>query len=182
MAAEAAGPFSVAWLAEQLGGTVEGDAERLLVGVRGLEDAGPEHLSFLSNRRYVRLFRKSAAGCVLVGRKDDSLGRTVIRLADPYEGFARALGLFHPAPTLVPGVDPQAHVDPTAVVDGARVEGDSPGGLSTVRGAASLGVRPGRSPLSTGAPRPAPAGLAPLGRGPRRRMGGVATRCYSVVD
>lgn len=122
MAAETAGPYSVARLAQLLGGVVEGDGERLLVDVCGLAEAGPEHLSFLSNRRYARQVATTAAGCVLVRPGDEAHGRTVIRLADPYAAFAQALGIFHPAPALVAGVDPQAHVDPTATVEGARVE------------------------------------------------------------
>lgn len=121
MAADPAGPFTVAALAEHLGGRVDGDGAVRLVDVRGLEHAGPQHLSFLSNRRYTRLLLTTAAGCVLVGPRDDAQGRTVIRVADPYAAFARALALFHPRPAVVAGVDPQAHVDPSAVVDGARI-------------------------------------------------------------
>ncbi|RME22300.1 MAG: UDP-3-O-(3-hydroxymyristoyl)glucosamine N-acyltransferase [Deltaproteobacteria bacterium] len=122
MAAEPAGPFSVAALAGALGGVVEGDGDRELVDVRGLADAGPEHLSFLSNRRYARLMASTRAGCVLVGPTDDAHGRTVIRLADPYAAFARALALFHPRPAVVAAVSPQAFVADDAVVDGARIE------------------------------------------------------------
>jgi UDP-3-O-[3-hydroxymyristoyl] glucosamine N-acyltransferase len=114
--------FTVARVAEALGGSVEGEAGLALTGVRGLADAGPEHLSFLANRRYARAARESRAGAIIVGPKEQLGGRTLIRCADPYAGFAKALRLFHPDPVLAPGVDPRAHVAPDAVVDGARIE------------------------------------------------------------
>ncbi|MSQ02848.1 MAG: UDP-3-O-(3-hydroxymyristoyl)glucosamine N-acyltransferase [Myxococcales bacterium] len=83
-------------LAAAVGGTVEGDAALQIVGVAGLEEAGPAQLSFLANRRYAALFRKSAAGAVLVGMSEAAFGRTVVRCRDPYLAFARALALFFP--------------------------------------------------------------------------------------
>lgn len=114
-----AGGFTVAALAERLGGTVEGDGERLLRGVAGLEEAGEDQLSFLANRRYARLFAATRAGAVLVGPREDARGRTVIRVADPYLGFARALELFHPRARPAPGVHPMAVVE--GAVEGATV-------------------------------------------------------------
>lgn len=116
------GPFTAAALAEQLGGSVEGDGERELVDVRGLADAGPEHLSFLANRKYVRELEESRAGAVLMDADTDARGHTAIRLDDPYAAFARALALFHPQPWPEPGVDPRAAVADDATVDGATVE------------------------------------------------------------
>lgn len=116
------GPFTVAVLAERLGGAVEGDGDRELSDVRGLGDAGPEHLSFLANRKYVRQLEESRAGAVLLDRDTDARGHTVIRLDDPYAAFARALALFHPQPWPEPGVDPRAAVAGDATVDGATVE------------------------------------------------------------
>lgn len=104
--------WSVGRLAAALGGTVEGDPELLLVGVRGLDEAGPDELSFLANRKYVRAMRASRAGAVLVGRTQVVPDRTVIRCEDPYLAFARALELFHPRSR------PPAGVHPLAVVEG----------------------------------------------------------------
>lgn len=117
-----AGPFTVAELAERLGGEVEGGGSRELVDVQGLAEAGPEHLSFLANRKYVRQLKTSRAGAVLLDRETDAYGHTAIRLDDPYAAFARALALFHPQPWPEPGVDPRAWVAPDAEVVGARIE------------------------------------------------------------
>lgn len=115
--------WTVARVAAALGGEVVGDGDHPLEDVRGLAEAGPEHLSFLSNRRYARELARTRAGAVLVDRRADAPGLTLIRVDDPYLGFARALALFHPPAPVIPGVDPRAWVAPDAVVEGARVEG-----------------------------------------------------------
>ena len=117
-----AGPFTVAALAEALGGAVEGDGARRLSGVRGLGDAGPEHLSFLANRRYAAQLEGCSAGAVLVQEGEAAPGLTLIRVADPYLAFARALALFHPVQPPIPGVDPRAAVAEDASVAGARID------------------------------------------------------------
>lgn len=110
---------TVAEIAEAVGGVVEGDPERPIDGVRGLEDAGPEHVSFLANRRYVRLLAGTKAGAILVGRADNAHGHTVIRCADPYLAFAKVLGLFNPRARPAPGIHPLAVVEGRA--EGATV-------------------------------------------------------------
>ncbi|MFN7142818.1 MAG: UDP-3-O-(3-hydroxymyristoyl)glucosamine N-acyltransferase [Myxococcota bacterium] len=110
---------TVAEIAAFVGGTVEGDATRAILAVRGLEDAGPGDVSFLANRRYARLLVETRAGCVLVGKGDKAHGHTVVRCDDPYLAFARVLRLFHPAERPAPGVHPNAVVE--GVADGATV-------------------------------------------------------------
>ncbi len=61
----------------------------------------------------------------------------MIRCADSYAGFAKALQLFHPDPALTPGIDPRAHVATDAVVEGARIEAFAWVGPRAVVGAGS---------------------------------------------
>lgn len=116
-------------LAELLGGHLEGHPEVVLTGVEDLRRAGPEHVAFASNPRYRKHLATTRAGCVLVDASEQAPGRTLIRLADPYLAFARALAFFHPAPPVEPGVDPraavhpEAHVHPTARVEPFAVVG-----------------------------------------------------------
>lgn len=98
-------------MASAIGGAVEGDVDLEITGLAGLELAGPDQLSFLANRRYAAIFRASRAGAVLVGKNEPACGKVVVRCADPYLAFARALSLFHPAPTPEPGVHPLAVVE-----------------------------------------------------------------------
>ena len=110
------GPFRVADIAALVGGDVEGDADLLLTAVRSLAEAGPDHLSFLANRRYLPALRATRAGAVLVDRATAVGERVAIRCADPYAAFARVLRLFHPLSWPAPGVDARAWVAPDATV------------------------------------------------------------------
>jgi UDP-3-O-[3-hydroxymyristoyl] glucosamine N-acyltransferase len=127
--------FTVRELADRLGGEVEGDGERALTGVRSLEDAGPEHLSFLANPRYYRKLTTTGAGAILVDGRARAPGRTLIRVADPYAAFADALTLFHPQPWPAGRVDPRAAVAPDArLAPGVVVEA-----FATVGSGAAVG-------------------------------------------
>jgi len=115
--------LAVRAIAEAIGGALEGDGDVVLDGVQGLEEAGPQHLSFLANRRYTRALAHTRAGAVILDRQTPApASLTCIRVDDPYLGFARALSLLNPRDPLIPGVDPRAHVGQGAVVDGARIE------------------------------------------------------------
>ena len=106
-------------LAAAVGGEVEGDPTLEVCGVAGLEEAGPDQLSFLANRKYVASFRRSRAGAVLVSPTEAAPGRTLVRCRDPYLAFAKALALFHPPPRPPPGVHPLAMVE--GAVEGATI-------------------------------------------------------------
>ena len=111
--------FRLADVAGWVGGRVEGDPDAVVTGVMGLDTAGPEHVSFLANRRYGRLLRTTQAGVVLVSHTQPAHGRAVIRCDDPYLGFAVVLEHFHPKTAPAPGVHPYAVVEGEA--DGATV-------------------------------------------------------------
>jgi UDP-3-O-[3-hydroxymyristoyl] glucosamine N-acyltransferase len=97
-------------LAKRLGAELRGDPERQVSGVRPLDEAGPEHLSFLHNPKYLGLARSSSAGAILT--QDASLlpGRDVLVCAEPYLALARALEVLYPAVAATPGVHPSAVV------------------------------------------------------------------------
>jgi len=138
--------WSPAQLAAELGGSLEpgrGEPEPIeITGVLGIDDAGPEHLSFVSNRRYVRRLAHTQAGAVLVDQRTPAHGATVIRVDDPYLAFARALALFHPVTPARPGVHPSAVVAPDAVVDGAEIRALASVGPGAVVGPGSV-LHPG---------------------------------------
>jgi len=131
------GPHTLAQLVAVTGGELRGDGDRLLYAVAPLQTAGPEHVSFLDNRRYASLLGKTRAGAVLIRpafADDLPPGTAAILLADPYVGWARVAALFHPPAPIRPGRHPSAviadtaHVDPTAEIgplavieDGAEI-------------------------------------------------------------
>jgi UDP-3-O-[3-hydroxymyristoyl] glucosamine N-acyltransferase len=109
--------FTVAELAARIGAEVQGDGGLRLEGVSPLEDAGPAHLSFFSNRKYRRAFEASRAGAVVVEPGAPvPAGRTVLRAPNAYLAFAKASTLFHPPREPMPEVSPGAVVHPTAHV------------------------------------------------------------------
>jgi UDP-3-O-[3-hydroxymyristoyl] glucosamine N-acyltransferase len=101
-------------LADEVGGSLEGDPGKPIVGIAPLEKAGAEEITFLSNPRYRQQALESRPGAILAAPGVDLPGLDVIRVRDPYLGMARLLSLFHPAADPSPGVR-----------DGAKVEGSS---------------------------------------------------------
>ena len=132
-----ASELTLAEVAEAAGGTVIGDGKRRVCDVRPLDVAGPEHLSFLHNPRYVDQARASAAGAIIVQSADVLPDRDLLVSDQPYLTMARALVLFHPQRPVRAGVHPTAFVDPTAEV-AAEAE---VGPFVTVGEGASVGAR-----------------------------------------
>ena len=140
--------FSVAEVAAACGGRVVGDGERRLSGVRSLEGAGADTLSFVSEEQALPRAAVSAAGALLARSASALPGRTVIEVPDPSAALILVLRLFHPARIPRPGihvtavvdagtfVDPSAEIGPYAVVgDLSRVEANAIVGAHTVIGA-----------------------------------------------
>jgi UDP-3-O-[3-hydroxymyristoyl] glucosamine N-acyltransferase len=111
---EAAAGWTVAELAELLGGRAHGQLDRRITGVAAAEAAGPAELTFAIEER--TLARTGAAGCVLASAGSVCDQRTWIELEDPKLAFVKAVELFHPAEVLEPGIDPRAQVDPSAAL------------------------------------------------------------------
>jgi UDP-3-O-[3-hydroxymyristoyl] glucosamine N-acyltransferase len=97
-------------LAELLGAEIVGNPDRTVEGVRPLDTAGPEHLSFLHNPKYAEQARASKAGAILVRDATDLPGRDLLVCEEPYIGLAKALDLMHPSLGPEPGVHPSAVV------------------------------------------------------------------------
>ena len=122
------GPFSLGQLADLSGAKVRSsrDPDALYADVAPLDTAGPEHVSFLDNRRYADAFANSAAGACLV--HPDIIGRapkamSLLITHDPYKGYARIARAFYPPPEPIAGIAATASVDPSADLgDGVQVD------------------------------------------------------------
>lgn len=110
----------------------ENKKERTFTGIAPLDEAGPNDVSFLDNRKYIDQLEQTGAGAVFVSKRfAGKVPENVIALevAQPYRAFAQLGALFYPAAIQLPGalgdtgISPQAHVHPTAhVEDGATIE------------------------------------------------------------
>jgi UDP-3-O-[3-hydroxymyristoyl] glucosamine N-acyltransferase len=105
-------------LAEFLGATLRGDAEKAITGLATLQEAGPAQLSFLANPQYRKYLADNKAGAVLL-KAADAEGYTgdALVVADPYLAYARISHLFDPKPKAAAGVHPTAVVAADAQVD-----------------------------------------------------------------
>ena len=95
--------MKVSELAEALGCTLYGPGERDITGVSGLEQAGPDHLTFLSNAKYIPKVSETRAGAILLSKPMDGIVPACLVSANPYLDFARALAFFYQAPRPAPG-------------------------------------------------------------------------------
>ena len=111
----------------ELAGKIEaelvGDGDVEVSALASLETAGPGQVSFLSNARYNKAFNQTRASAVIVGKGAKSeRGVALLRCADPYYAFSRAMVLLH-GHRRHPhaGVHPAAHVDPSARIGAGTV-------------------------------------------------------------
>ncbi len=109
-----------------LGGTLEGDGERIVRGAATLEAAQADQVSFLANKRYERHVAETRAAAVLVATDYNGAvasGSALIRCDDPYFAFRQAMVALHGfRKPHFDGIDPRADVHETArLAEGVRV-------------------------------------------------------------
>ncbi len=103
-------------LATQLGAELRGNPDVEVTGVRGIEEAGPNEITFVANPRYTGLARETRAAAVLVEPDFQEISAPTLRIKNPYHAFSRALALFYQPPVYAPGIHPTAVIDPTATL------------------------------------------------------------------
>ncbi len=115
-----AGPFPLSHILETIGESASGLAEsRSFVGIAPLQTAGPDEVSFLTNRQYRQALAETRAGAVLLEPELAPLvpeGTIALVSSRPVTAWARVAALFHPLEPATPGIHPTAVVDPTALV------------------------------------------------------------------
>ncbi len=100
-----------------------------IIGLNGIEQAGPGELTFVSNPKYAAAARSTKAAVVIVAEDFPAIPTGMLRAKDPYLAFAQALELFHRPLQYAPGVHTtavihssskigrDAHIGPYVVVD-----------------------------------------------------------------
>src|SRR5947209_5193127 len=85
-----------------------------ITGVRGMENAEPGHVTFLSNPKYAAKLKTTRASAVIAGQAIEGMATLVS--ANPYLDFARALELFYQPPRPKPGIHASAAIADTAQI------------------------------------------------------------------
>ena len=110
-------------IAQILGASLhDATPETEVSGVAGIEDAGPQQITFISNPKYAAQAKSTRAAAILVTPDFPAEGRPLLRHANPYLAFARALELFYEPPKYEPGIHPTVIIDPSARIgSGAHI-------------------------------------------------------------
>ena len=101
-------------LAEYLGAQLEGNGQARISGLAGPEAAGPEDLIYVESPKHAERAMASAARCVLAPPELRMQGKTVLRMADPKLGFAKAAARLLEPPHVADGIHPTAVVAASA--------------------------------------------------------------------
>jgi UDP-3-O-[3-hydroxymyristoyl] glucosamine N-acyltransferase len=135
------GPFTLAELAERTGAAIGGAArsELMLRDVAPLDQAGPDTVTFLDNRKYLDAFAASRAGAAFVhpelaGRAPPEMS---LLLSDkPYKAYAVAAQAFYPPAPPAAGIAATAIIHPSARIG----EGSEIGHYTVIGAGVELGA------------------------------------------
>lgn len=101
-------------LARILDAECRGDGTLEITGVAGIEEAGPQQVTFVANPKYAAHARSTGAAAVIVHTDFPEIAAATLRIGNPYLAFARAIEVFYRQPVYAPGIHPTAVIDPTA--------------------------------------------------------------------
>jgi UDP-3-O-[3-hydroxymyristoyl] glucosamine N-acyltransferase len=114
--------MNLAEVAKRLGCQIEGDGTLDIRGIAGIEHAGAGELTFVASPRYAPATRTTKASAVLlnhdvqVDREQGLPPLAVLRSANPYLDFARALEILCPPPRYDSGIHPTAVIAKNATI------------------------------------------------------------------
>lgn len=110
-------PYTTLEIASLIGGTVIGDTQTSLSGFAPAGAARPGDLTFAENDVYFSRAEQSAASAILVDGDFASNGKALIKVPNARIGFAKAMSLFFPEPSLPAGIHPSAVIAENAEID-----------------------------------------------------------------
>ncbi|HTL82434.1 MAG TPA: UDP-3-O-(3-hydroxymyristoyl)glucosamine N-acyltransferase [Bacteroidia bacterium] len=113
--------FSAKEIAALIGGKVEGDPDSTVSKLAKIEEGIPGSLTFLSNPQYASYIYTTGATIAIVNNDFVAEQKipstlTLVRCADSRQAFAKLLDAYNQFRLNKTGVDPKAHVSPSAVV------------------------------------------------------------------
>jgi UDP-3-O-[3-hydroxymyristoyl] glucosamine N-acyltransferase len=124
-------------LAERLGCRLEGNGDLDILRVAGLDQAGPDAVTFFVNPRYTAALKHTTAAAVILGEAAPAAPCAMLRSPHPYLAFAEAVALFGPADRPAPGVDPHTVIAADATIG----PGVSIGPFVSIAAGTAIGAR-----------------------------------------
>ncbi len=107
-------------IASAVDGRVAGDEGAAVRDVAPIEEASEGDITFVSDRRHLKLLGSTGATAVILRESDspaaDGAGRNLILVKDPLRAFMRVMDILRPQPPVVPGIHPRAEVSPKAAI------------------------------------------------------------------
>lgn len=116
-------PQTLGAIAKALDARLEGDPRKVVRGVAALDQAGPDHISFVTSARSVSAARASRAGALVVPNELGGFSCPLLRTDHPQLAVIALLRLFYPVPPVRPGVHSTAIIAESARVDTSAAVG-----------------------------------------------------------
>jgi len=103
-------------IANRIHGDVIGNAEHKVLSPAKIEEAQPEHITFLANRKYLDYVNTTNAGCIVISREwySDKMSGNFILVKDAYEAFTKVLSMFNVMVTTE--ISEKAFIHPSASI------------------------------------------------------------------
>lgn len=110
--------ITVGDIAKLVGGTVQGDASKVITSVAKIEEASPSDLCFISNKKYQHYLESTKAGAVIIDENLSSsvTDQTVIVCQMPYVAFCTALITYFDYKNNYSGIHPTAVIEDSAEI------------------------------------------------------------------
>ncbi|KMK51384.1 UDP-3-O-(3-hydroxymyristoyl) glucosamine N-acyltransferase [[Actinobacillus] muris] len=111
--------FRLAQLAEQIGGTLRGNADLAISGIAPLEKAEAVHITFISNAKYRPQLSACQAGAIIVSQDDVPFcleNQNLIVVSNPYLAYALLAQYMDNTPKAAENIAPTAVISPQAVL------------------------------------------------------------------
>ncbi|MDO4698613.1 MAG: UDP-3-O-(3-hydroxymyristoyl)glucosamine N-acyltransferase [Pasteurellaceae bacterium] len=109
--------FRLIELAEQIGGTLRGNADLVISSIAPLDKANGSQITFISNPKYREQLGKSQAGAIIVSQADVEFCRdeqNLIVVANPYLAYAILAQYMDSTPTPAQDIAESAVISPEA--------------------------------------------------------------------
>lgn len=109
--------FRLAELAEQIGGTLKGNADLAIQSISALSNANAQQITFISNIKYRPQLAQSQAGAIIVSEGDVEFCRAdqnLIIVANPYLAYAQLAQYMDSTPKAAMGIAASAVISPEA--------------------------------------------------------------------